>query len=59
MSDIIMHKAVSFTETLCGTPINVTNVGWTNIPKHVTCIDCQTIMEIQARNKKKYTEMED
>ena len=59
MSEIIMHKAVSFTETLCGTPTNVTNVGWTNNPEHVTCIDCQTIMEIQAKNKKIYNETEE
>lgn len=47
-----MHKAVSFTETLCGTPTNMANIGWTNDSSCVTCIDCQTIMKIQARNKK-------
>jgi hypothetical protein len=51
MSDIIIHKAVSFTEILCGCPTTKTNTGWTNINPNVTCEDCITIMEIQAKNK--------
>ena len=44
MTEIVMHKAISFTETLCGVPTNTTNIGWTNINSKVDCPDCLKII---------------
>ena len=54
MIKIIMHKVISFTESLCGTPCNLVNHGGSTRIENVNCIDCLTIIEIQTRNKSNY-----